>query len=45
MPQTTEFTYVLLVVGLFILPRGFQRFRLPGAITALSLGADRKHRF
>ena len=34
-----ELTYLLLVVGLFVLPRGLQRFRLPGAITAFALGA------
>lgn len=39
MNLSPELTYVLLVVGLFILPRGLQRFRLPGAITALLLGA------
>lgn len=33
-----ELTYVLLVVGLFIVPRALQRFRLPSAITALALG-------
>ncbi len=34
-----ELTYILLVVGLFILPRGLQRFRVPSAISALALGA------
>ncbi|MEZ5291923.1 MAG: cation:proton antiporter [Vicinamibacterales bacterium] len=33
-----ELVYVLLVVGLFIVPRALQRFRLPSAITALALG-------
>jgi len=37
--MSPELTYVLLVVGLFILPRGLQRFRLPGAITSLGIGA------
>jgi Kef-type K+ transport system membrane component KefB len=34
-----ELSYIVLVVGLFILPRGLQRFRLPSAITSLGLGA------
>ncbi|MBL8231227.1 MAG: cation:proton antiporter [Bryobacterales bacterium] len=34
-----ELTYLLLVAGLFILPKGLQRFRLPSAITSLGLGA------
>ena len=33
-----EITYLALVVGLFILPRGLQRFRIPGAVTSLTLG-------
>lgn len=36
---TPELTYLILVVALFIVPRGLQRFRLPGAITSLALGA------
>lgn len=39
MTISPELTYLFLVVGLFILPRGLQRFRLPGAITSLALGA------
>lgn len=34
-----EIQYILLVFGLFIVPRGFQRFRLPGAITCVGIGA------
>ena len=37
-PLSPELTYVLLVVGLFIVPRALQRFRLPAAITAVALG-------
>jgi len=36
---TTEVQYILLVVGLFILPRVLQRFRLPSAITCVGIGA------
>ncbi|MBL8173542.1 MAG: cation:proton antiporter [Bryobacterales bacterium] len=39
MSISPELMYLLLVVGLFIVPRGLQRFRLPGAITSLGLGA------
>lgn len=39
MQLSPELSYVLLVVSLFILPKGLQRFRLPGAITALAMGA------
>jgi Kef-type K+ transport system membrane component KefB len=41
MPSTLspELQYVLLVFGLFIVPRILQRFKLPGAVTALILGA------
>lgn len=34
-----ELQYLLVVVGLFIVPRILQRFRLPSAITCLGLGA------
>lgn len=42
MPSLTispEVQYLLLVVGLFIVPRILQRFRLPSAITCLGIGA------
>ncbi len=39
MQWSVEMTYMALVAGLFILPRGMQRLRIPGAITALGLGA------
>jgi Kef-type K+ transport system membrane component KefB len=34
-----EVQYLLVVVGIFIVPRVLQRFRLPSAITCLALGA------
>jgi Kef-type K+ transport system membrane component KefB len=34
-----EIQYVLLVFGLFVVPRALQRFRLPSAITCLGIGA------
>lgn len=34
-----ELSYALLVLGLFLVPRLLQRFRLPGAITSVALGA------
>ena len=34
----TDLRYVLLIFGLFVLPRLLQRFGLPGAITSLGLG-------
>jgi Kef-type K+ transport system membrane component KefB len=34
----TDLRYVLLIFGLFVLPRLLQRFALPGAITSLGLG-------
>ena len=34
-----EIQYMLLVVGLFIVPRALQRFRLPSAITCVGIGA------
>jgi Kef-type K+ transport system membrane component KefB len=34
-----EIQYVLLVFGLFIVPRGLQRLRLPSAVTCLVIGA------
>ncbi len=38
MALSPELIYLLLVVGLFIVPRGLQRYRIPGAITALAIG-------
>jgi len=35
---SAEIRYILLVVALFIIPRGLQRFRLPSAITCVVLG-------
>jgi Kef-type K+ transport system membrane component KefB len=35
---TPEVAYVLLVFGLFVVPKALQRFRVPGAITSLVLG-------
>lgn len=37
--MSPEVLYGMLVVGLFIVPRVLQRFRLPAAITAVALGA------
>lgn len=37
--ESPEAVYGLLVVGLFIVPRILQRFRLPAAIVSLALGA------
>ena len=37
--ESPEAIYGLLVVGLFIVPRVLQRFRLPAAIVSLALGA------
>jgi Kef-type K+ transport system membrane component KefB len=34
-----EIEYGLLVVGLFIVPRALQRFRLPSAVTCVAIGA------
>ncbi len=34
-----EVQYMLLVVGLFIVPRALQRFRVPSAITCVGIGA------
>ncbi len=34
-----EIQYMLLVLGLFIVPRALQRFRLPSAITCVGVGA------
>jgi Kef-type K+ transport system membrane component KefB len=36
----SELSYILLLFGLFILPRYLQRFRIPSAITSLTLGAS-----
>lgn len=36
---STELSYVLLLFGLFVLPRFLQRYRIPSAITSLGLGA------
>ena len=38
-PVTPEVAYVLLVFGLFVVPKALQRFRLPSAVTSLALGA------
>jgi len=35
----TEYLYLALVVGLFLVPRLLQRFRIPTAITSVALGA------
>lgn len=34
-----EIQYILLVFGLFIVPRALQRFRLPSAVTCVGIGA------
>lgn len=34
-----ELQYILLVLGLFIVPRALQRFRLPSAVTCVGVGA------
>ena len=34
-----EIQYMLLVLGLFIVPRALQRFRLPSAVTCVGIGA------
>lgn len=39
MTLSPEARYLLLVVGLFVLPRVLQRFRLPSAISCVGLGA------
>lgn len=39
MQLSPELMYLLLVVGLFIVSRGLQRFRIPGAISSLGMGA------
>jgi Kef-type K+ transport system membrane component KefB len=36
---TSELAYVVLLFGLFVLPRFLQRYRIPSAITSLALGA------
>jgi Kef-type K+ transport system membrane component KefB len=36
--MSDELQYLLLVVGLFLVPRGLQRFRIPSAISCLVLG-------
>ncbi len=36
---TGEIAYVLLVFGLFVVPKFLQRFRLPSAVTSLAIGA------
>ncbi len=36
---TSEIAYILLVFGLFVVPKYLQRFRLPSAVTSLVLGA------
>jgi Kef-type K+ transport system membrane component KefB len=37
--MSKEIQYALLILGLFIVPRALQRFRLPSAITSVGLGA------
>jgi len=37
--MSDELQYLLVVVGLFIVPRALQRFRVPAAITGVALGA------
>ncbi len=37
--MTEELQYILVVVGLFLVPRVLQRFRIPSAITCVLLGA------
>lgn len=39
LPLSPELQYVLLVFGLFIVPRALQRFRLPSAVSCVGLGA------
>jgi Kef-type K+ transport system membrane component KefB len=34
-----ELSYVALLFGLFVIPKALQRFRIPGAVTSLGLGA------
>ena len=36
--KTNEWHYIVLLFGLFVVPRFLQRFRLPTAITSLALG-------
>lgn len=36
---TPELAYLLLVFGLFVVPKFLQRYRLPSAVTSLALGA------
>jgi Kef-type K+ transport system membrane component KefB len=36
---SSEAQYLLVIVGLFIVPRALQRYRLPSAITCVALGA------
>jgi len=38
-PLSPELSYILLLFGLFVLPRFLQRYRVPSAITSLGLGA------
>ncbi len=35
-----EVRYLILVVGLFVLPRALQRWRVPSAVSCLGLGAS-----
>jgi len=37
---SAELSYILLLFGLFVLPRFLQRYRIPSAITSLGLGAS-----
>ncbi len=39
----TDLRYILLIFGLFILPKLLQRFALPGAVTSLALGFLAQH--
>jgi Kef-type K+ transport system membrane component KefB len=36
---SSEFQYLALIVGLFIVPRVLQRYRLPSAVTCVAIGA------
>jgi Kef-type K+ transport system membrane component KefB len=39
----TDLRYVILIFGLFVLPKFLQRFALPGALTSLALGFAATH--
>ena len=36
---SSEVHYLLVVVGLFIIPRALQRLRIPSAVTCVAIGA------